>query len=68
MTRPGAAVPVVLAGSKEKRPGRMTSNGPRRGWQRPTPSVTWMVWPKGCVCQAVPCAGREGDAGKPQTR
>src|SRR5215211_8319603 len=26
-------------------------------WQRPTPSVTQIVWPNGCVCQAVRAPG-----------
>ena len=45
-------------GSKKTRsPGRMTSIGPPRTWQRPSPSVTQIVWPFGCVCQAVRAPG-----------
>jgi hypothetical protein len=35
----------------------MTSTGPPSRWQRPTPSVTKIVWPCGCVCQAVRAPG-----------
>src|SRR3954468_12861161 len=35
----------------------MTSTGPPRGWQSPTPSVTQIVWPSGWVCQAVRAPG-----------
>src|SRR5438309_889080 len=46
------------AGSKNTRsPGRITSIGPPRRWARPTPSVTKMVWPFGCVCHAVRAPG-----------
>src|SRR3979409_31043 len=45
-------------GSKNTRsPGRMTSIGPPRCRARPTPSVTKMVWPLGCVCHAVLAPG-----------
>src|SRR5437588_8331456 len=45
-------------GSKNTRsPGRITSIGPPRRCARPTPSVTNMVWPFGCVCQAVRAPG-----------
>jgi hypothetical protein len=37
--------------------GRITATGPPRRWQRPTPSVTQMAWPKGCVCHAVRAPG-----------
>src|SRR6266404_784687 len=60
-------------GSKNTRsPGRMTSTGPPRRCARPTPSVTKMVWPLGCVCHAVRAPGvkwtllalrRDGSAG-----
>jgi hypothetical protein len=42
---------------KTRSPGRMISIGPPRRWQRPTPSVTQIVWPFGCVCQAVRAPG-----------
>jgi len=35
----------------------MTSIGPPRRWQRPTPSVTQIVCPFGRVCQAVRAPG-----------
>jgi hypothetical protein len=35
----------------------MTSTGPPSRWQRPTPSVTKIVWPCGWVCQAVRAPG-----------
>src|ERR1700737_4269489 len=35
----------------------MTSIGPPRRCARPAPSVTKMVWPFGCVCQAVRAPG-----------
>ena len=35
----------------------MTSTGPPRRWQRPTPSRTQIVWPFGCVCHAVRAPG-----------
>src|SRR4051794_22299887 len=35
----------------------MTSIGPPRRWARPTPSVTWIVWPFGWVCHAVRAPG-----------
>src|SRR5690348_13665017 len=35
----------------------MTSTGPPRHCARPTPSVTKMVWPFGCVCHAVRAPG-----------
>ena len=38
-------------------PGRMTSMGPLRRWQRPTPSVTNTVCPSGCRCQWVRAPG-----------
>jgi len=45
-------------GSKKTRsPGRISSIGPPRRWQRPTPSVTQIVWPFGCVCHAVRAPG-----------
>src|SRR3954470_7060896 len=45
-------------GSKKTRsPGRMSSTGPPSRWQRPTPSVTKIVWPWGWVCQAVRAPG-----------
>ena len=45
-------------GSKKTRsPGRITSIAPPRRWQSPTPSVTQIVWPFGCVCQAVRAPG-----------
>ena len=59
MKRSGAA-PCQWSspGSKKTRsPGRMTSIGPPRRWQRPTPSVTKIVWPKGWVCHAVRAPG-----------
>ncbi len=59
MKRSGAA-PCQWSSPGSKKtlsPGRMTSTGPPRRWQRPTPSVTWMFWPSGCVCQAVRAPG-----------
>src|SRR5258708_32007168 len=45
-------------GSKNTRsPGRITSTGPPRRWQRPMPSVTQIFWPFGCVCQWVRAPG-----------
>ena len=45
-------------GSKKTRsPGRIASTGPPRRWQRPMPSSTQIVWPFGCVCQAVRAPG-----------
>jgi hypothetical protein len=35
----------------------MASIGPPSRWHRPTPSVTKIVWPCGCVCQAVRAPG-----------
>src|SRR5256885_8512821 len=35
----------------------MTSIGPPRRCARPTPSMTKMVWPFGCVCHAVRAPG-----------
>src|SRR5215212_1079385 len=62
-----------VSGSKKTlSPGRMTSISPPRRWQRPTPSVTWMVCPRGWVCHAVRAPGvkwtlaaprRDGSAG-----
>jgi hypothetical protein len=52
------AVPVVLARLEEDAiAGRITSTGPPSRWQRPTPSVTQIVCPCGCVCQAVRAPG-----------
>jgi hypothetical protein len=45
-------------GSKKTRsPARSTSTGPPRRWQRPTPSITQIVWPCGCVCHVVRAPG-----------
>jgi len=57
MSRVGAAPCQWFSpGSKKTRsPGRITSTGPPSRWQMPTPSVTQIVCPRGCVCQAV-CA------------
>ena len=55
-----AAAPCQCSspGSKKTRsPGRMTSIGPPRRCARPTPSVTQIVWPFGCVCHAVRAPG-----------
>src|SRR5215207_8717185 len=55
-----AAAPCQCSspGSKKTRsPVRMTSIGPPRRWARPMPSVTQIVWPFGCVCQAVRAPG-----------
>src|SRR5213593_2379547 len=59
MNRVGAAPCQWFSpGSKKTRsPGRMTSTGPPSRWQRPTPSVTQIVCPCGCVCQAVRAPG-----------
>ena len=59
MNRVGAApCQCSSPGSKNTRsPGRITSIGPPRRWQRPTPSITQIVWPFGCVCQAVRAPG-----------
>src|SRR5438445_13447228 len=74
MKRVGAApCQWSSTGSKNTRsPGRMTSTGPPRRCATPTPSVTKMVWPLGCVCHAVRAPGvkwtllavrRDGSAG-----
>ena len=55
-----AAAPCQCSspGSKKTRsPGRIISTGPPRRWQTPTPSSTQIVWPFGCVCQAVRAPG-----------
>src|SRR5258706_5978037 len=55
-----AAAPCQCSspGSKKTRsPGRMTSMAPPRRWASPTPSTTKIVWPFGCVCQAVRAPG-----------
>jgi hypothetical protein len=67
MSRVGAApCQWVSPGSKKTRsPGRMTSIGPPSRWQRPTPSVTQIVWPCGCVCHAVRAPGVKWTAAAP---
>jgi hypothetical protein len=59
MNRLGAAPCQWFSpGSKKTRsPGRITSTGPPSRWHRPTPSVTQIVWPCGCVCHAVRAPG-----------
>src|SRR6266536_3221778 len=59
MNRVGAAPCQWFSpGSKKTRsPGRMTSTGPPSRWHRPTPSVTQIVCPFGCVCHAVRAPG-----------
>jgi hypothetical protein len=59
MNRFGAApCQWTSPGSKKTRsPGRITSIGPPRRCARPTPSVTQIVWPFGCVCHAVRAPG-----------
>jgi hypothetical protein len=59
MKRSGAAPCQWFSpGSKKTRsPGRISSIGPPSRWQRPTPSVTKIVWPCGWVCQAVRAPG-----------
>ena len=59
MKRVGAApCQCSSPGAKYTRsPGRMTSIGPPRPCATPTPSVTWIVWPFGCVCHAVRAPG-----------
>ena len=59
MKRSGAApCQCSSPGSKKTRsPGRISSSGPPRRCARPTPSVTKIVWPFGCVCQAVRAPG-----------
>src|SRR4051812_15355497 len=59
MTCSGAA-PCQCHSSGEHQivsPGRMTTTSPPRTWVRPTPSVTWSVWPLQCLCQAVRAPG-----------
>jgi hypothetical protein len=59
MKRLGAApCQCSSPGSKKTRsPGRMISSGPPRRSHRPTPSSTEVVFPFGCVCQAVRAPG-----------
>ena len=59
MNRFGAApCQCSSPGSKKTRsPGRITSSGPPRRWQRPSPSTTKIVCPFGCVCHAVRAPG-----------
>src|ERR1700675_169216 len=38
-------------------PGRSSRTGPPLVWIRPTPEITYSVWPSGCVCQAVRAPG-----------
>src|SRR3954452_21942205 len=59
MKRSGAApCQWCSSGSKKARsPGRMNSTWPPSRWQRPTPSVTKIVWPCGWVCHAVRAPG-----------
>ena len=50
----GGAVPVVLAGLEEDAvAGADDLVAPPSRWQRPMPSVTKMVCPRGWVCHAV---------------
>src|SRR6267378_5822723 len=38
-------------------PGRISRTGPPLVWTRPTPEITYSVWPSGCECQAVRAPG-----------
>jgi hypothetical protein len=54
----GGAVPVALAGLEEDTvAGADRLDRAASRWQSPTPSVTKIVWPCGCVCQAVRAPG-----------
>ena len=51
-------MPVLLAGLEEDAVARTDDlDDPPRRWQSPTPSVTQIVWPLACVCQAVRAPG-----------
>jgi len=36
---------------------RISRTGPPLVWTRPTPEMTYSVWPSGCVCHAVRAPG-----------
>jgi hypothetical protein len=59
MKRSGAAPCQWFSPGSKKTlsPGRISSIGPPSRRQRPTPSVTKIVWPSGWVCQAVRAPG-----------
>src|SRR5665213_1853905 len=38
-------------------PGRISRIGPPLLWKRPTPAITYKVWPSGWVCHAVRAPG-----------
>src|SRR6478735_7111362 len=55
-------------------PARISRTLPPRAWVRPTPSVTWRVWPTACECQPFRAPGanrttltRTRDGASPRT-
>src|ERR1051325_10099846 len=66
MKRFGAAPCQCFSpGSKNTRsPGRISSTGPPSRWQRPTPSVTKIVWPCGRGGEGRELGGERRRAGR----
>src|SRR5207244_12679116 len=46
-----------FGGIQTTSPGRISRTGPPLACTRPTPEITYRVWPKGCVCHAVRAPG-----------